>query len=60
MELTPDQNELLQIVESQRNGAMNESVRLAALLMAAQRRIAELEAKLPTEPVPVEPLKSVA
>ena len=54
MELTPDQNEVLQIVEQQRNGAMNESVRLAALLMAAQRRIKELEDAAPTAPAPLQ------
>jgi len=54
VELTPDQNEVLQIVEQQRNGAMNESVRLAALLMAAQRRIKELEDAAPTAPAPLQ------
>ena len=54
MELKPEPNDMLQIVEAQRNQAMNECVRLAALLSAADRRIKELEAAAPPAPTPLQ------
>lgn len=38
-----ESNDVLRVLEQQRNLALNENVRLAALLIAAQRKIAELE-----------------
>ncbi len=48
--------DMLRALENQRNAAQNECVQLAAQLVAAQRKVAELEAKLKTADEPSLPL----
>ena len=43
-------NDMIQVLASQRNSAQNEIVQLGAQLLAAQRKIKELEAKLENQP----------